>query len=128
MEAKAQKHKISNKFDTRLKRLGSNEKVRAIVLLNIKDVEKSNGKRQNHSERLSVIEMMRKEGMQALGDVEETLNRFDGRLLTDHPDALGSIYIETTAAGIKALAESDRVKAIMEDQKVFSNIRQRGTL
>ncbi|MEK7399373.1 MAG: hypothetical protein AAB116_20730 [Candidatus Poribacteria bacterium] len=119
MEAKIQKHKISNEFDTRLKRLKTKEKVRAIVLLNIKDIDKSNGKRQNRTERLSTIEAIRKASMQTLDGVEEILNRFDGRLLTDYPDALGSIHVEITADGIKALAESDCVRAIIEDQKVY---------
>jgi hypothetical protein len=118
MEAKIQKHKISNEFDTRLKRLRTKEKVRAIVLLNINNTDKSNEQRQSREKRLATVETVRKTGMQALGNIEEILSRFDGRLLTDYPDALGSIHVETTTSGIKALAESDWVKAIIEDQKI----------
>jgi hypothetical protein len=43
---------------------------------------------------------------------------FIDKKLTTNPDALGSISVETTAAGIAALAASEHVKAIIEDQAV----------
>jgi hypothetical protein len=41
-----------------------------------------------------------------------------GERLTDDVDVLGSITVETTAEGIKALAASEHVKAILEDQSI----------
>ena len=50
--------------------------------------------------------------------VDEVLARFGGRRLSDAPDALGSLPVETTCAGIHALAECDGVSAVLEDQPI----------
>ena len=55
-------------------------------------------------------------GMTTLMD--DILGRFDGQRFADEPDALGSIPVEATVAGIEALASSDWVKAIIEDQPI----------
>jgi len=117
-KSKTQKDKISSEFASRLIHFESQQKVRVVVLLNAKDTEKSNPKRQSRAERKAAIEAIRKSAKQALSDIDNILERFGGQRLSDDPDSLGSISIEITADGIKALAESEWVNAILEDQKI----------
>ena len=111
--------KISPEFSARLARLRPKEKLRAAVLLNGAE---SNGKsvaaRPTREERQAAIGKMRSSAGAALGDIDEILRRFNGRRLSAQPSALGTVAVETTAAGIAALTESDHVKAILEDQPI----------
>ena len=54
----------------------------------------------------------------ALEEVDGVLARFNGQRLGKEVDALGSVLVETTAQGIKELAASKHVKAVLEDQPV----------
>ncbi len=111
--------KISPQFAARLDRLGPQQKVRAIVLLGVQNTEQGSTKRQSLTERQAAIEATRRSAGQALGDIDDILARFGGQRLAEMPDALGSLPVETTAAGISALAASEKVKAILEDQGIF---------
>ena len=111
-------NKISPQFAARLKHFGPKDKVRAVVLLHTGDIDGTPGKRQTGSDREATIEAMRSAAEQALDDVDGILDRFDGQRLAESPDALGSVPVETTAAGIRALASSERVRAILEDQSI----------
>ena len=53
-----------------------------------------------------------------IAGISGVLELHGGRCLADAPDALGAVPVETTVAGIKALAASKHVKAILEDQPV----------
>ena len=110
--------KIRSEFMARLDRLKSAEKVRAIVMLHTPDVESSGGRRQNAEERGRAIAAVRKSAEVALPEIDEILRRFGGRRLTDEVDALGTISVEATGAGLSALAGSDHVSVILEDQPV----------
>lgn len=112
------KKKISTEFAARLRRYGAEEKVHAIVFLDTSDVKGSSGKRQSREERAAVLEAMQSSARQALDDIDTVLNRFDGQRLAEAPSALGSIPVETTPAGIKALASSKWVQLILEDQSI----------
>lgn len=112
------KKKISTEFAARLRRYGPGEKVHAIVFLDTSDVKGSSGKRQSREERAAVLEAMQSSARQALDDIDTVLNRFDGQRLAEAPSALGSIPVETTPAGIKALASSKWVQLILEDQSI----------
>jgi len=114
----SQKNKVSHEFAARLNRLDPQQKVRAIILLRTKDTGKLTAWRQSRSERQAAIEAMRKSAEQALGDIDDILEHFDGQRLTS-PDALGSVCVEITADGINALAASEWVKVIIEDQKIY---------
>lgn len=114
----SQKAKISPEFVARLGRLGPAHKVRAIVLLRTEGVKTPTGRRQSRVERRVATKSIRESDGQALTDIDSVLERYDGRRLADGPDALGSIAVETTAAGITALAASDHIKAILEDQPI----------
>jgi len=110
------KTKISPEFAARLGRLGPKQRVRAIVVLNAETA--GTGQRQSQAERQAVIKAMRQSAERALTDVDDVLKRFGGQRLANIPDALGSLPVETTAAGIAALAASKYIKAILEDQAI----------
>ena len=112
-------NKISSEFATRLTHIEPQQKVRVIVLLQIKDAEKNTDRRQSRVERQSVIKAVRESAEQALGDIDGIIQRYQGRQLAEHPNALGSIPVEITASGVSALAESDAVKAVIEDQAIY---------
>ena len=116
---KYSKNKISPEFAARLDHLGLHQKVRAMVLLRANGTAKSSAQRPSRAERQATIEAMRTSAEQALGDIDELLERFGGKRLSERPNALGSIPVETTAAGINALAASEWVKAILEDQAIY---------
>jgi hypothetical protein len=116
--SKSKKPKISASFAARLKRLEPNDKVHTIVLLRTGDVAAPSGGRQSPAEREAAIEAMRSSAGDALAEIDKILKRTDGRRFADAPDALGSIPVEATPAGIRALASSKWVKAIIEDQPI----------
>ena len=111
--------KISSEFAARLDSLAPQQKIRAIVLLNAKNTGKSTRYRQSRAERQAAIKVIRKSAEQALDYIDGVIERFGGQRLAESPDALGSIPVETTAAGINALAESEKVRAILEDQAIY---------
>ena len=51
-------------------------------------------------------------------EIDRILGETGGMRLAEHPDALGSLPVETNPDGILALSASDAVKAILEDQPV----------
>ena len=116
--------KISAEFSTRLGRLGPQQKVRAIIILRTENVREKTGRRQLRVNRQAEIEMIHKSAEQALSSIDGILERFDGKRLADI-DALGCIPVETTAAALKALAASEHVKAILEDQAISLLVRAR---
>lgn len=117
------KSKISREFAARLDRLGPGETIRAILLLEVKSSEKpgAGGRqsgRQSAVQRGAAVDRVRQAAGNALKDIDDILEGFKGRRLDKHPTALGSVLVETTAAGVYALAASAKVKAIIEDQGV----------
>jgi len=111
--------KISSQFNVRLGRLGPKQKVRAIVLLRMPNLESSTGQ-SSRPQRKAMLEKVRQAAASALPFIDEILERYDGKRLADSVNALGSIPVETTAAGIRALAASEYVKAVLEDQPISS--------
>ena len=110
--------KISAGFSAKLARLGSGDTVRAVVVTRAASAERKPARRQSRQERKAAIEAVRQAAEEALPEIDRVLKEAGGRRLTDSPDALGSIAVETTAAGIMALAESSRVKVVLEDQSI----------
>lgn len=94
------------------------EKVQAVVLLRTGQARGSSGRRQSREERAATVEAMRRSSERALDEVDNILSNYSGERLAARPDALGSIPVETTAAGIGALASSRWVQAILDDQEV----------
>ena len=110
--------KISREFSARLARLEPRQKVRAIVLLRTEDARTPMGKRQSPDERKATTERIRQTAETVLPAIDQILDRFGGRRLAEQVNALGSIPVEATSAGIDALAASEHVKAILEDQSI----------
>ncbi|WP_445633313.1 hypothetical protein NSTC745_04965 [Nostoc sp. DSM 114161] len=111
--------KLSPEFAARLTSLEPQQKVRVIVLLQVQDAQTSLNKRQSRSERQAAIKAVRESAKQALENIVEIIQNFDGQPLTEHPDLFGSIPLEISVAGVNALAESEAVKAVMEDQSIY---------
>jgi len=111
--------KISPEFATRLMTLEPQQKIRVIVLLQIPEAENKTIKRQTRGERQNTIQSVRNSANQALANITNILQNFEGKTLTEQPDLLGSIPIEITAPGVTALAQSDAVKTIIEDQPIY---------
>ena len=108
--------KISAGFSARLREMSPREKVRAIVVLTSDDSGRNQGKRQSPEERRKAIERVRKSTERKLDYIDSVLDRYGGRRLDKGTSAVGSVTIKTTAAGIRALSRSKRVKTIYEDQ------------
>jgi hypothetical protein len=60
---------------------------------------------------------MRKASEAAIKDIDNILSRVDGERLAE-PNALGTVPVEAPASGILALAASDSVAAVLEDQPI----------
>jgi len=110
---------ISPQFLERLGRLRPQDKVRAIVVLRTV-CPTAAPRRQSPTDRRAAIEAVREAGEQALQGVDVVLKRHGGKRLADSPSALASVPVETTARGIRALAASRHVKAILEDQAIVA--------
>jgi hypothetical protein len=109
--------KISPEFAKRLGRLKPGDKLRAVVLLRSSETKgKASGVRPTREDRQAALSNARSSASVALQEIDEVLERFDGRRLSDQPSALVTVAVETTASGISALVASDRVKAIMDGQ------------
>lgn len=110
--------KISREFGVRLGRLSPRDKVRAIVMLRAEGNGMSRNRRPSRTERQTIAKQARQSAEAALPLIDQILERFDGHRLAEHPNAVGAIPVETTADGVIALADSDYVKAILEDQHI----------
>jgi subtilisin family serine protease len=110
--------KIGSRFAEMLGRLGPDQKVRAIVLLRLPGSDRGSRRRVASGERRAAVGALRTESEPAVRDIDKILERFKGTRLATHADALGSVPVETTPAGISALATSEHVKAILEDQPI----------
>lgn len=110
--------KISHELDSRLRSLPPGGRVRALVLLATGVPAAARSRRLSKEERRAALDAVRQAGAGALDSLDEILAGHDGKRLAAGAGSLGTVPIETTVAGILALAESDQVKAILEDQKV----------
>ena len=111
--------KISREFSRRLDRLHPRDKVRAIVMLRADGNGGGGAARPSRAERQDAAERVCQEAEAALPEIDQILERFDGHRLAEHPNAVGAIPVETTARGVIALASSDCVKTILEDQNIL---------
>lgn len=92
--------------------------VRAIVMLETELAARGTGRRALRTQRKKLTEAMQHSVEAAADDIAEVLEKFGGRRLEHQLDTLGSLAVETTPAGIKALSECPRVRAILEDQSL----------
>lgn len=107
---------ISAELADRLESLLPDQKLRAVLLLETGSSGRSRERRLSGEERGALIAEIREAASAALGDVDRILGRFGGRRLSEEPDNFGSITVEASAKGLRALAESERVRVVLEDQ------------
>lgn len=110
--------KIGPRFAETLGHLRPGQKVRAIVLLCSHNPAGRLGRRGAPRHRQAMIDAVRQASGPALQEIDKILERYKGTRLATHADVLGSIPVETTPAGVSALASSEHVKAILEDQPI----------
>src|SRR5258708_6120649 len=106
--------KISAQFSTRLARLKADRRVPAILVLKTSAPRSTRGSLES---RRATINAVRSSAGTALQEIDEILARHGGSRLAQ-ANALGTVSIETTPAGLRELATSDHVKAIIEDQPI----------
>ena len=119
---KPNRQKISPNFASRLKSFEPERKVRVVLVIKTRSGLQTNPKRQDSVTRKATVSSNQKFTQPVLKDIDIILERFGGERLTKQANALGSILVETTPAGVLALAESNKVKAIREDQKMYRTI------
>jgi hypothetical protein len=112
------KAKISPEFSARLARLKPQQKIRAMVMLRVDVPGEKPARRLSRTERQAIIDHLRQSSEPALTEIDDILTHYSGKRLAASVNTLGIVPVETTAAGIHALAASDQVKAILEDQAV----------
>lgn len=108
--------KISREFAARLESRSQTELIRAVVMLKTERTAKGTGRRALRTHRKELTEAAQRSVEAAEDDIAEILERFGGHRLERKLDTLGSLAVETTPAGIKALTECPQVRAIVEDQ------------
>jgi hypothetical protein len=110
---------ISRELAVRLKGLPAKQTVRAMVMLRTDENGMMSPSRPSRQGRETTIQRVREVSRSALPYIDMILSRHQGKRLSEDVDALGSITVETTAAGIRDLSASEYVKAILEDQPIF---------
>ena len=119
LPALPQDGKISPKFAARLGRLKPEAKIHAVLLLRGRETSRQASRtRPTSGQRRAAIEEIRGGARDAFKEIDEILHRFGGRRLSEKPSALGTVPIESNAAGITALVDSNYVQAILEDQQI----------
>ena len=113
-------HKISPQLAARLKNYSPEQKVRIIVLLKSNNNIADNSQRQSRLARKAAIKAMQNSVTQATQEIDRIIQDYGGKKLDKQPNVLGTITVEITSPGIQALASSDSVKAIIENQKIHS--------
>jgi hypothetical protein len=112
--------KISPALTQRLDAMAPGAHVRALVMLETAaspDEPPLRG-RPRAVARRRAASATRAAGQSALPEIDRVLARHRGRRVAAAMNALGMVPVATTAAGVRALAALDRVKAIVEDQPI----------
>lgn len=110
--------KISSDFAVRLHQRRPDALVPVIVVLSSPRPNGTLSRGDLKARRQELIREAQAFGNQILGDIDAILTRHGGRRLAEGVNAIGTIAIEATPEGIRALAELDRVKAILENQPI----------
>lgn len=110
---------VSREFAERLKGYKSDAMVRVAVVCDAPARSRATGRPNLRGRRQEIIRETRAAANTAIEKIDKVLDKYGGRRLTESADALGNIPVETTAAGIRALARIKNVKAILEDQPLI---------
>lgn len=110
--------KISPEFEQHLSIRAPGSTVQAVLLISAPSKKTSSSRQDRIAKRGEVKDRLQAAADLALPEIDQVLARFGGRRLADSVDALGGLPVETTPAGIRALANNSGVQAILENQKV----------
>lgn len=116
--------KISVELSSRISNYGPNEMVQAIVILCTEKSKEDLTSRELPTNRNAIIESIQKSILNVLPDLDNILKENNGKRLSEGPDPIGCVSVETTVAGITALANSDIIKAILEDRPATPSARK----
>jgi hypothetical protein len=116
--SKYQTSTISREFATRLDHLDAKKKIRAVVMLRAGNGA-PHSTRPSRKQRATLIRNTRKTASAALPSIDRILKRHHGKRLSADVGPLGNIVVEATADGIRALAASEHVTAVLEDQSIL---------
>lgn len=109
---------ISREFAERLKDYERDAVVRAAVILNASASRRVSKEPGIRTSRQELIRDTRAAASSVIREIDKVLEKYGGHRLAESVNALGSIPVETTAAGIRALGNIKHIKAILEDQPV----------
>jgi len=109
--------KISGEFASRLRQLEPGQQVRVVLFLEVPTFP-AQASRQDETTRQAAVKTLKRSGQRALNDIDRILEHHGGTRLNPSPNSLGALSVETTAAGISALASSKWIRSILEDQPI----------
>ncbi len=109
---------ISREFAARLDHLDSSKNIRAVVMLRSVNSPASST-RGTRGQRAGLVRKVREGAAAALPSIDRILKLYHGKRLSEDVGVLGNIVIEATPDGIRALAASEHVKAVLEDQHIL---------
>ena len=111
--------KISPEFEQHLSIHEPNNTVQAVLLISAPSSKTPSSRQDRIAKRGEIKAALPTAAKLALSEIDQVLARFGGRRLADNVDALGSLPVETTPEGIRALANASRVQAILENQRIM---------
>ena len=109
---------ISREFARPPRRYRRDQPVRVAVVFAIAATRGAGKRAGPRRARSEIARQTRLAANAGLAEIDRVLQEFGGTRLAESADALGSIAVETTAAGVVALATISGVKAILEDQPI----------
>jgi hypothetical protein len=83
----------------------------------ISDVFEARLRRTKPDAMVRVVVMLRRDRA-AVREVDAVLARVGGRRVSKRPNVLGYVTVDTTPAGVRALASCEAVRGVIEDQPV----------
>jgi len=109
---------ISREFASRLDQVDAKKNIRAVVMLRTNNGA-APSTRPSRDERAKLVRDARKTASAAMPSIDRILKRHHGKRLSNDVGSLGNIVVEAPPEGIRALAASQYVRAVLEDQSVF---------
>jgi hypothetical protein len=112
--------KISPPLARRMGRTAPEQPLRALVMLapDNRVVHARLRRRPASDQRSRTAREVRERAAIALPEIDRILEEHDGKRLAGAVSSLGVVPVVSTAAGLRALAECEHVKAILEDQPI----------
>ena len=116
-DERKQEDKISTEFAARLREKPAEAAVSVLVIVG-GPVSSRPGGRRSRAARRAAIKELRQRTEAALRDIAAVIEAHGGRVTFSTSGVLGAVGLQTSVAGVWALAESASVKAIKDDQPI----------